>query len=376
MRVAWLFEYPSLNGGERSLLATLRVLRQEGIEPVALAPTNGALAVELARRGVEPIAFDLFDSGQKRSRDVSRQLLAERLNSLGPALLHANSLSMGRLSGPVAQASGVASIAHLRDIMGLNNAAVEDLHCHTRLLAVSHATRDFHLQQGIDPRRTEVCYNGVDLERFRPRPATGWLHQRLNLPPQAVLIGSIGQIILRKGQDVLVRAAARLHSRFADLHWLIVGERHSQKAETVSYEAALHAAVRDAGLIDGVHFLGTLGHIEQLLPELTLLVHAARQEPLGRVLLEAAASELPCVATDVGGTREIFPTPSHARLVPPNDEVALATAIAASLESPQDRQRMARSARRHIEQFFDVETAGRRLLDHYRAAIRRSGFPA
>lgn len=367
VRVCWLFEYPTLNGGERSLLATLPGLRHAGIEPVALAPASGPLAAELVRQGIEHVAFDLFESGQKRSREASRLLLAECLKSLAPELLHANSLSMGRLSGPVAQALRVASIAHLRDILCLNNAAVGDLNCHTRLLAVSQATLDYHLRQGLE--RTHVCHNGVDLKRFRPRPPSGWLHRRLNLPSEAVLAAAIGQIILRKGQDVLVRAAARLGSRLPDLHWLVVGERHSEKAETVAYEAALHTAVREAGLTRNVHFLGTCERVEDLLPELTLLVHAARQEPLGRVLLEAASSGVPCVATDVGGTREIFPTAAHARLVPPNDDGALAAAVAALLESPQDRERQVHAARRRIELVFDAQTSSQQLRDHYRAAI-------
>ncbi|HEX7377400.1 MAG TPA: glycosyltransferase family 4 protein [Pirellulales bacterium] len=369
MRVAWLFEYPTMNGGERSLLATLPALRRAEIQSVALAPASGDLAAELARQGVELAAFELFDGGQRRSRDELRGALTARLQSLGPALLHANSLSMGRLSGPVAQALRMPSIAHLRDIVRLNQAAVADLNCHTRLLAVSRATRDSHLRQGIDGQRTEVCHNGVDLGQFRPQTAGGWLHQRLNLPPRAVLIGSIGQIILRKGQDILIRAAARLQPHFPDLHWLLVGDRHSPKAETVEYEAALHAAVREHRLTERVHFLGTLTAVERLLPELTLLVHTARQEPLGRVLLEAAAGGVPCVATDVGGTGEVFPTPEQARLVPVNDDIALATAVRELLLSSQERQEMARAARRHVEQCFDAQTAGDRLAEHYRQVI-------
>ena len=57
-------------------------------------------------------------------------------------------------------------------------------------------------------------------------------------------------------------------------------------------------------------------------------MHPARQEPLGRVLLEAAAAGVAVVATDVGGTPEIFPPDSEsARLVPPDDAAALAAAM-------------------------------------------------
>ncbi|HVX12798.1 MAG TPA: glycosyltransferase family 4 protein [Pirellulales bacterium] len=368
LRVVWLFEYPTLNGGERSLLATLPLLKQQGIEPVALAPSAGPLAAELARSHILHLPFDLLlGDGRRISRDVARETLRTHLKSLRPALLHANSLSMGRLSGPVVREAGVPGIAHLRDIVGLSRAAVDHLNCHTRLLAVSAATRDFHVRQGVAAAQTHICYNGVDLHRFTPRPATGWLHQRLGLPGDAMLAATIGQLIMRKGQDVLVRSAAHVKDRLPALHWLVIGERHSQKAEAIGYESNLHERIADSGLSERFHFLGTIEHVERLLPELTVLVHPARQEPLGRVLLEAAAAGVPCVATDIGGTREIFPDATQARLVPPDDDRALAMAVAELVGAPEERAAMARAARLRIATAFSVEQSARSLAGHYRA---------
>ena len=55
-----------------------------------------------------------------------------------------------------------------------------------------------------------VLYNGIDLERFRPRPPTGYLHRELGLREDVPLIGTIGQISLRKGHDVQPRPFHRL----------------------------------------------------------------------------------------------------------------------------------------------------------------------
>jgi glycosyltransferase involved in cell wall biosynthesis len=367
MRVAWLFEYPTLHGGERSLLATLPILRGEKIEPIALAPCEGPLVAELTRNHVELFPFDVFDGRLRQPRDVLRAALLARLNAVQPDLLHANSLSMGRLSGPVAHQAGIPSIAHLRDIVGLSAAAVADLNCHARLLAVSQATREFDVRQGVAADRTHVCCNGVDLDTFRPRPATDWLHRRLGLPTDTMLAATIGQLIMRKGHDVLVRAAARIKDRFSELHWLIIGERHSQKAEAIAYETGLHAAIAAAGLGARFHFLGTIDNVADVLSELTMLVHPARQEPLGRVLLEAAAAGVPCIATAVGGTREIFPDPTMSRLVPPDDDQALANAIVELAESPSMREQLSLAARRRIEQQFDIQQSASALIEHYRA---------
>lgn len=371
MRVAWLFEYPTLHGGERSLLATLQFLRAAGFEIVALAPPEGALAEWLAAEGVPLVAFESYDAaGQRRSQAELRELLKERLAASKVDLLHANSLAMGRLSGPAA-ALQLPSLAHLRDIAKLSAAAVADLNRHGRLLAVSEATRTFHVQQGVASEKLEVLYNGVDLEQFRPRPATGWLHARLGLPRDALLIGSIGQLVLRKGHDVLARAAASLAERLPHAHWMIAGSRHSQKQEAVEHEAAVRAIFASSGLGERVHFLGTLENVEELLPELDLLVHAARQEPLGRVLLEAAAAGAAVIATDVGGTREIFPPESGAaRLVPPGDWAALAGAIAELAADLQARSRLGVAARHQALTRFDIRQSAAGLAEHYRQVAK------
>ena len=187
-----------------------------------------------------------------------------------------------------------------------------------------------------------VSYNGVDLDQFAPRPATGYLHRELNLPNAARLVATIGQLGLRKATDVALAAALEIASEVPDVHWLIVGERTSGKQESLDFERRLHSIAAEAPLAGRVHFLGRRNDVHLLLNECVLLVHAARQEPLGRVLLEAAASGLPVVATDVGGTREIFPTPDDgAVLVPPDNRQALANAVLGLLQNEPHRQSLA-----------------------------------
>jgi glycosyltransferase involved in cell wall biosynthesis len=377
--VLLLCEYPTLGGGERSMLATLDAVRQAGFAPSVAAPREGPLADALRSRGVEVLPWTLRDAaGGRMPQKRLREQLAGLLRYRQPDLLHANSLAMGRLSGPVAcpfgGASGcptdgrlrIPSIAHLRDIIKLSDQAVADLNCHTRLLAVSRATRDFHAACGLAADKMHVLYNGVDVGRFRPRPRSGYLHRELGISPEAPLIGTIGQISLRKGQDVLVRAAARLVDRVPNVHYVILGKRHSQKMESRRFEADLRAAA-GGPLAGRLHLLGFRNDVAEILCELTLLVHPARQEPLSRVLLESAAAGVAVIATDVGGTREIFPPPSDsARLVPPDDPDALATAILELTGDERLRSRLAAAARRRAEETFDAGRAAAGLVKHYR----------
>jgi glycosyltransferase involved in cell wall biosynthesis len=366
-RILILCEFPTLSGGERSMLSTLAGVRRAGFEISILAPPGGPLADACAAIDIPLAPMTSHDAaGRRLSLDERRELLAARLEELKPDLLHANSLSMGRLAGPVAAGLGIPSLGHLRDIIKLSRQAVADLNANTRLMAVSDATRRFHVAAGLTPDKTFVLYNGVDLNTFRPRPSTGYLHRELDLPPEPPLIGAIGQICLRKGQDVLLDAALRLE---ASAHWLIIGERWSDKDESRRFEQQLHEKAER--LPGRVHFLGPRSDIPELLDELTILAHPARQEPLGRVLLEAAAAGLPVVATDVGGTGEIFPPDSHsARLVPVDDADAFAAAVSDLLAHPASRDSLAKAARRRAEEQFSIARATANLVEHYRALVQ------
>jgi glycosyltransferase involved in cell wall biosynthesis len=369
-RLLLLFEYPTLHGGEHSLLTCLPAVRVAGFSILALAPEDGPLAEALGELGVQAHRYDARSAASQAER---RQRLAEAIGRLRPDLVHANSLSMSRLAGPVAAELGVASIGHLRDIVTLSRQGASDINRHHRLLAVSQATRQWHIGQGLQAESIHVLYNGVDREWFQPRPPTGFLHRELNLPPQAWLIGSVGQLVMRKGLDVTMKTMESVLPARPNVHWAIVGERFSQKAEALDYERRLRAAAHNPPLAGRVHFLGARRDVNRILNELMLLVHAARQEPLGRVLLEAAASALPFVATDVGGTAEIAPREEFGELlVPADDPSAAAAAVDRLLGDAALRERAAARLRRRAGEAFDGHAAARRLLEHYRAVARET----
>ena len=367
-RVLWLFEYPTLNGGEYSILATLPELRRREFEIVAGAPCHGPLADLLASLNVAVV--DLADAvDTQRSQESRRASLLDVVQNVGADMVHANSLSMSRLSGPVLADAKIPSIGHLRDILRLSKRASADIDRHPRLLAVSNATRDYHVAAGMTADKVEVLYNGVDLDRFSRRVSTQYLHRELNLPDDTLLVGSIGQLVARKGLDAAMDAMQRVTAERDDVHYLIVGERFSRKQETIEYEQRLRDRAVQGSLRGRCHFLGVRNDMPELLAELALLLHSARQEPLGRVLLEASATGTPVVATDVGGTREVFPDASTGRLVAVDQPEELASQCLQLLGSARDREEMSQAARGRAESSFDAKIAAHKLADIYTKSI-------
>lgn len=365
-------EFPTLLGGERSLLALLPCLREAGVRIHTIVPDSG-LAQAFAALGATVIPWTAGrDAHGTKQSGLAERELAAILAALRPELVHANSLATGRVVGPVCSTLGIPSIAHVRDIVGQSRAAIAGLNFNSRLLAVSHAVRDYHVAAGVDGEKTHVAYNGVDLDAFCPRTPNGWLHRELGLSPGVSLIGAVGQVSLRKGWDVLLDAARDVLARFDDAAFVLVGACYSDKAETRRIEEQLVEATRV--IPRRVFWLGERDDVAEIMPELTMLAHAARQEPLGRVLLEAAASGLAIVTTDTGGTREIFPPEaSAARLVAPNDPVAMAASIAALLACAEERRRLGEAARRRAVEAFDARNAAAVLLRHYREVADAAG---
>lgn len=369
IRVAVLFEYPTLNGGERSMLAAIDAMDQSQVEIIAIGPLEGRLADTLRDRGIEHIEMRVFDDNMQRlPREQILPALKERIDFIRPDVLHANSLSMSVLTGLLEVS--VPRVGHLRDIISLSASAVRLLNNNDLLIAVSEATRDYHVEQGLDDVKSRVIYNGVALQPVQ-EDQHGSLKSELGLPADAQVALTVGQIGLRKGLDVLVSAIEVIAGKLPNLHFVIVGERNSSKPESLEHHVALMDKVTAAGLERRVHWLGYRTDVLALMAEATMLVHAAHQEPLGRVLLEAAAAGLPIVATDVGGTGEIVQNKISARLVPKGDANELAIGIWELATNPELRERFAAAARMRAKMVFSTERAAKGLLDAWRLFLIR-----
>jgi glycosyltransferase involved in cell wall biosynthesis len=377
--VAVLCEFPTLLGGERSWLAALPAIREAGFTPAVFAPPDGPLADALRKADVSHIRWSVRDpSGKRPDLAESRRQLLDLLSKHPPHLVHANSLSMTRLAGPVVAECGLAGVGHVRDIVRLSRAAMRDVNRMPRLLVVSEAARRFHATQGMDAHRTFVLHNGVDLREFAPRPPHGDIARELGFPPSHLVVVTIGQVGLRKGTDVFVELARRVLQERHDVQFLIVGERTSNKEEAVRLEAELRRQAQQPPCRGNVHFAGVRQDVPDILARADMVVHAARQEPLGRVLLESAAAGKAVVATDVGGTCEVFPPGTGTAVLVPScepEDIGQSELLGATMRLLADsaaRHELGAMARRRAEEKFDATVSGKELARHYAEVLTAS----
>ena len=368
-RIACVFEHPTISGGERSCLAVIDRLSSEEFEFQAFAPGTGPLRNVLMASAIPTHSFERVRKSKDQASPAERT--AGVLASMVRAdLIHGNSLSTAQFTGLAAKMLGVASVAHVREIEGLNPTRVSRINKHDKLIAVSDAVRNHLIREGVDADRIETIYNGVDLESLHPDRISGTIRAELNLPGDAPLIAVVGQISLRKATDVFVEVACRLAKQHCDLHALVVGERFSSKTESVELERRAKERVLSEGLAARVHFLGWRNDVPTILRDLDILVHTAREEPLGRVLLEASALAVPIVATRVGATPEIIEHEQSGWLVPADDVAALEEQVNWLLEQPSERDRAALAARRRAETLFCAQRCARQTADLYHRILQ------
>lgn len=370
-RVLILGEYGVLNGGENSFLSIAPLLNQLGWELTAAAPTPSEFSQALISMGVPTIDWSLHTAKKRKSQTQIRAELAELIRSIKPDLVHCNSLSTSRLCGPVTCEMNLPSLGYLRDIMKLSRQATTDINQLARIIAVSRATKQWHCESGIDAGKTFVIPNGVDPDKFFPYPGAN----RSRIVPDGVPgIGPrllfVGQIGMRKGVDILLDSFLAVAKQIPDVNLLIVGTRNSLKQEAIDFERSLIARAASTDLFDQIHWLGRRNDIAELMRCSTMLIHPARQEPLGRVLLEAAASGLPIVTTRVGGSPEILRGPELAEcLVDPDDCEQLVGRIVRLLRQPDRLAGMGRCLRIRAIEDFSIDQCAAKLNQHYHQVL-------
>lgn len=169
--------------------------------------------------------------------------------------------------------------------------------------------------------KLQTILNGIDVASCRAAARSGLLPPELQGRRYLACIGTFER---KKGQDVLLDAFRRIAPEDPDLRLALVGGTGAALPALRATAARLH---------DRIHIFPDCDHAGALaiLSRAELMVHPARQEPFGLVILEAASLDVPVIACKVGGIPEIIEDGRSGRLVPPDDPGALAAAITAAL---------------------------------------------
>lgn len=213
------------------------------------------------------------------------------------------------------------------------------------LLAVSEAMKRSMVTLGMEAEKIRVHYTGVDLDRFAPQDRAA-AKAKFHLEGPVIL--SVGTLMERKGQDLLIRALPNL----PDVTLLLVGNGPDRNA--------YQALAEELGVADRVGFLGAMPHDD--LPAIycaaDVMALPSASEGLANAWVEALACGTPIAISDVGGARELLTDAQAGRIVERTPE-ALAAALGEMLAQTPNRTAVRKAALR-----FTWATNGDALVDH------------
>lgn len=200
---------------------------------------------------------------------------------------------------------------------------------------------------------TAVVYNGVDAEFFAPVPTAH---------TQGSVVLAVGNLIPTKGQDLLVRALARLVPAFPQLKCRFIGEGPDLPR--------LRSLANELGIREQVEFLGRHSRkgVADAMRRCTVFALPSRSEGLGCVYLEAMACAKPVVACRGQGIEEIIDHEKNGWLISPDNLDELTAAVATMLRNPNLCLNLGSAARQTVLESLTLSHQARRLEAIYREA--------
>lgn len=221
-------------------------------------------------------------------------------------------------------------------------------------------------QSRIRPRRrTFAVLPGIP----SPAPPVGSaadVRDRLEIPPEAFVVGCVGRIQPWKRQDRVLKVVAALNREGVAAHALLVGgPGHRQDA---AYEGRLRRLEESPELAGRVVRTGQVDDVGEHLAAIDVVVSASEPEPFGLVVLEAMAAGLPVVAMDAGGPREIVDDGRTGFLVRGDEE--LVAALARLAGDAALRGRLGAAARERVLRSFTAERMVGEMTDRIEELVR------
>jgi glycosyltransferase involved in cell wall biosynthesis len=354
----------SFGGQEHRVFKEMVSMRERGHYLEAVCQSDAELTQRLREAGFVVHTLDM-DGAFNIVRGIftlKKILLAGRFD-----VLNTHSRQDTLIAAPAARLAKVPLIVRTRHLASPVGSLLTYTWLPHRVTTVSHHVRRQLIGRGVPAEHVQAIYTPVVLT---PRLEHSTLRDELNLSSDAILVGCVAVLRPNKGHLELINAMLPLLRTRPKLHLVLAG------GGSPGFEQ-LQAHSKHSGVSDRIHMLGTRRDVPNVMAGLDIFCLATRQEAMGTAFLEAAASGLPVIGTDVGGVGEMMRPGETGLLVPLDDAQALQNALIQLIDSPALRTKMGQAGfqRVHTEGIFTTETLAKRtecIYDQWLRDLRPS----
>jgi glycosyltransferase involved in cell wall biosynthesis len=396
VRVLFINDTARNGGPGRSLFYILRFLDPSVVHRAVVLPREGIISELYASHGVteellferdlvenpiepwdRPMAREDFDApvplqGVRAAGNVVRagRALARLTMLLRRGrydLVYCNGTNADFAGGLLARSSGVPALWHVRytslpkAVRGFHDRLAASRGVR-RIVCVSKASAELFPHC---PEKVRVIHNALDVEEFDARGIAPRLKTELGLPKDAVVFGSQGRILPRKGYVEMINAAKQALAAMTEderrrAHWAVLGD--TPEDYRPDHLAECRALVTRLGLAEKFTFLGFKNDVKPYAVDFDVaVVPSVYPDPLPRAVIEAMALGRPVVAFDVGGVAEMLENGETGSLVRPGDVSALAAEFLRYLRDAGLRERHGKAGRTRVESEFDGARQAKRI---------------
>ncbi len=210
---------------------------------------------------------------------------------------------------------------------------------------------------GISAKKVQVIINGVDICKFDLRDRPAELEKKWGLKGKTV-IGTVSRLDPIKRIDLLIQAIARITENREDLCLLIAGDGKKRKQ--------LETLAQETGVSKHVVFLGTIDGVDKIYNLMDIFVLISENEGISNTILEAMASGLPILATNVGGNPELVDHMENGLLINPKDVSAVVDALRYYIDHPDRQAVFSKNSRKKAVEHFALKKMVQNYLTLYK----------
>jgi Glycosyltransferase len=213
--------------------------------------------------------------------------------------------------------------------------------------AISSATGNALVEyENFSRKKIRIVYNGID-DTMYTTPADTRLRQSLGIKPDDSILGTVARLDPIKNHKMMIKSLKIVHQSYPNTFLVIVGDGQEREG--------LESFASEMGLSSRIIFTGFKEDIHNYLKIIDVFLLTSFSEGTAMTLLEAMASSLPCIATDVGGNPEIVKDGETGFVVPNDDEKILAEKICGLLRDRDLIANMGKAGRRRFKEYFTVD---------------------
>jgi glycosyltransferase involved in cell wall biosynthesis len=206
--------------------------------------------------------------------------------------------------------------------------------------------------------------NGVDIDRFQMDSAAlmnaKQVREKYGILKNDIVLAFIGRVMIEKGIKELLDVFLHLINIYSNIHLLIIGslEEDSRKGLPIELVSLLNNHSH-------IHLTGWVDDVPCYLAATDILIHPSYHEGMPNALLQGAAMEIPCVASNVRGNKDAIIHGVTGYLYQPHNTKELINLLIPLIDSPSLRISLGKEGRQLVEREFDKNVICKRLLDFY-----------